>query len=91
MGSTALTWAIYAMCKHPEVQEKLRDEINEVPSDSPTFDEVSGLRYLDAVVRETLRVHSPVMGTSRVAAEDCVIPLSEPITDSEGVKRYELL
>jgi hypothetical protein len=55
-----------------------------VPTDSPSMDELSALPYLDAVVRETLRVHSPVPSTIRVAMEDDVIPLSTPFVDKNG-------
>ncbi|KAF8319095.1 cytochrome P450 [Clavulina sp. PMI_390] len=88
--ATALNWTVYGMLKHPHIQEKLRAEVLAFPSDSPTYDEVSGLKYLDAVVRETLRVYAPTLGTSRVASEDSVIPLDEPIIGKDGVKRTEL-
>ena len=56
----------------------------EVSTDSPTMDELNELPYLDAVVRETLRVHAPVPGIMRVAMEDDVLPLSKPYTDKYG-------
>ena len=42
------------------------------------------LPYLDAIVRETLRVCPPVHGTIRVATEDDHIPVSEPVTLQDG-------
>lgn len=48
------------------------------------MDELNALPYLDAVVREILRVHAPVRATSRIAAKDDIIPLSIPITDRFG-------
>ena len=41
-------------------------------------------RDLDAVVRETLRVHSPVPNSIRVATRDDVIPVGEPFVDRFG-------
>ena len=54
------------------------------------MDELNSLPYLDAVVRETLRLHSPVPFTIRVAMQDDCLPLSEPFVDRKGVTRHEL-
>jgi cytochrome P450 len=43
------------------------------------------LPLLDAIVRETLRIHSPVGSTIRAAFKDDSIPLSRPYTDRSGV------
>jgi len=82
--STATTWALFALTQVPEAQTKLREELLKVPTDNPSMDELSMLPYLDAVVRETLRVHSPVPSTVRVAMEDDVIPLNTPFVDTNG-------
>ena len=48
------------------------------------YDELSALPYLDAVIREMLRIHAPVPMTARVAMKDDVIPLSKPFVDRYG-------
>lgn len=88
--STSTTWALYALCNDIAVQNKLREELLEVTTDNPTMDELNALPYLDAVVRETLRVHAPVSSTLRVAVKDDTIPLSTPVTDKYG-KVHEYL
>ncbi len=88
--STAMTWAVYALCKDRAVQDKLRAEVLAFSNDHPTYEELNSLPYLDAVVRENLRLYSPVSSTTRTAAEDCVIPLSEPIVKSDGSKMSAL-
>ncbi|PFH52487.1 hypothetical protein AMATHDRAFT_74271 [Amanita thiersii Skay4041] len=82
--STGTTWALYALTQAPRVQDKLRQELLGVSSDNPTMDELNALPYLDAVVRETLRVHAPVPSTIRVATKDDVIPLEKPVRDGKG-------
>ncbi|KAI0358319.1 cytochrome P450 [Trametes cingulata] len=82
--STATTWCLYALTQAPEVQKKLREELFTLETDMPTMDELNSLPYLDAVVRETLRVHAPVPFTFRVATKDDVIPVSEPFVDKYG-------
>lgn len=48
------------------------------------------LPLLDAVVRETLRLHAPVAETFRVATKDDVIPTSLPYVDAEGVEHSSI-
>ncbi|KAL0568933.1 hypothetical protein V5O48_013032, partial [Marasmius crinis-equi] len=84
--STATTWALYALSLHPDVQRKLRDELLTVPGETPTMDELNALPYLDACVREVLRIHPPVAGVARDVAEDGVIPLSEPVNGKDYVR-----
>ncbi|KIY44270.1 p450-domain-containing protein [Fistulina hepatica ATCC 64428] len=88
--SIGITWTLFALTQHLEVQGKLRDELVNVKTDSPTMDELNALPYLDRVVRESLRVYSPVCNTVRIADVDDVIPLSRPIVDKRGVQRREI-
>ncbi len=48
------------------------------------MDELNALPYLDAVIREVLRVHAPVSGTEREAVKDDFLPFSEPLMDRHG-------
>ena len=84
--SNGISWAIYCLCKDSAIQDKLRAEVTALLSDHPTYEELNALPYLDATVRETLRVYAPIAGTMRTAAEDSVIPLSEPIIMPNGLK-----
>ncbi|KIK04008.1 hypothetical protein K443DRAFT_676319 [Laccaria amethystina LaAM-08-1] len=89
--SNATTWALFALSsQNPDAQTKLRNELLTVSTDNPTMDELNALPYLDAVVRETLRLHAPVSMTSRIAMKDDVLPLAVPFTDSKGVIHHEI-
>ena len=48
------------------------------------MEELNALPYLDMVVRETLRIHTPVASTIREATADDVIPVAEPFVDRFG-------
>ncbi|EIW74088.1 cytochrome P450 [Coniophora puteana RWD-64-598 SS2] len=83
--SISLSWALAELARNKDIQDKLRDELSQFVGKDPTYEQLNnGLPYLDAVVLETLRIHSPVPDTTRLAAEDDVIPLSEPIVDASG-------
>jgi cytochrome P450 len=49
------------------------------------MEELNALPYLENVIRETLRVHTPLVSVTRVAMVDDVLPLSIPYTDPAGV------
>lgn len=48
------------------------------------MDELNALPYLDAVVRETLRLYTPIPSIPRVAVKDDIIPLDKPVVDRNG-------
>ncbi|KAF8838342.1 cytochrome P450 [Paxillus ammoniavirescens] len=85
--STGITWALHALSLAPEIQTKLREELFSVDTETPSMDELSALPYLDAVVKETLRVHAPIGDTMRVAGKDDILPLEKPFTGKDGVVR----
>ena len=70
--ATTLTFASYELALNPEVQERLYEEVmTAVDSKGDIdYDDLAKLPYLDAVISETLRIHSPVMRLVRVANED---------------------
>ncbi|KAJ7683541.1 cytochrome P450 [Mycena rosella] len=82
---TTSSWALIELAKLPEKQAKLREELVQFGAIDPTWDQlVSNLPYLDAVVLEILRLHPPLVETTREAIVDDVVPLGEPITTASG-------
>jgi len=88
--SITMTWALYALTQNTDAQTKLRKEVSNLSTDEPSMDDLNGLRYLDFVVRETLRLYSPVPAVTREAMKDDCIPLSKPFTDTKGIVRNEI-
>ncbi|EJD37739.1 hypothetical protein AURDEDRAFT_116707, partial [Auricularia subglabra TFB-10046 SS5] len=82
--SNSVTWTMLPLAMHPEMQKKLRNELLQVGTDSPTLDELNALPYLDHVVREGLRLFSIITFLTRQAVEDDVIPLARSIKDVHG-------
>ncbi len=59
--TTAVTlgWVVHRLLLHPEVLRKVLDEMREVADEAgPGPEHVPRLEYLDAVIRETQRVHT---------------------------------
>ncbi|KAJ8699267.1 hypothetical protein PTI98_002399 [Pleurotus ostreatus] len=81
---TGTTWALFALTQNLRVQAQLREEVLGVVTDTPSMEELSALPYLDAVIRETMRLYAPLPSTTRVADVDDILPLSTPLTDSKG-------
>ncbi|KAF8594146.1 cytochrome P450, partial [Ceratobasidium sp. AG-I] len=89
--SASTTWALYALSKHPLVQSKLRQELlNAGLGDEPTMGELDKLPYLDAVLKEALRVFAPVPNVGREAAFDISIPVGEAYKDRKGNMQTEI-
>ena len=88
--SVTMSWALFALSQNEHAQTKLREEISNLSTDNPTMDDLNGLPYMDAVVRETLRLYPPLPGVLREARKDDCIPLSTPFTDKKGIVRNEI-
>jgi len=73
--STAITWTLYELTKHPEIQKKLHEEVDNVLGDKPinSFDQVEQLKYLNMVMKESLRYYPPVPMVMRNVANDDVM------------------
>ncbi|EIN14704.1 cytochrome P450 [Punctularia strigosozonata HHB-11173 SS5] len=88
--STGTSWVLFSLTQAQNVQQKLREELLSVPTDTPSMDELDVLPYLDAVIREAMRIHAPVGVTTRVAMKDDVIPVKEPYVDKYGNMHCEI-
>lgn len=77
--ATASMWMLHLLCKHKDIQTRLRHEIRTKlpPIDDPTAtvtaDMLDRLPYLHAVCNEVLRIYPPVPLTLRVATKDTSI------------------
>ncbi|CAL9171138.1 unnamed protein product [Musa hybrid cultivar] len=57
----SMEWAIAELVNHPNAQQRLRKELWDVLGDEPlTETNLQRLPYLQAVAKETLRLHSPI-------------------------------
>lgn len=70
--STALlAWALYLLGQHPDVMERARREVDGSVGDGPLdLEAINSLYFLDAVIKETLRLYPPIHVGNRFVAED---------------------
>jgi len=67
--ASALTWTLFLLSQHPRVMSELLDECkDELKGELPTMDQLDGLRLLEAVIKETMRLVPPVLWWSRISA-----------------------
>ncbi|QRW09865.1 cytochrome P450 family protein [Ceratobasidium sp. AG-Ba] len=85
--STLISRILNILADSPQTQVKLREEVRlyfEGHKDEVNHDGLLELPYLDAVVRETLRLYGPVTQLARVSQKDAIIPLQYPIQTPKG-------
>ena len=53
---------MYSLAENPDVMQRLRQEILSVvgPTRRPTYDDIRNMKFLRAVINETLRLYPPV-------------------------------
>ncbi|KAL1949048.1 hypothetical protein VTO73DRAFT_10854 [Trametes versicolor] len=93
--TSALARMLYILAREPQAQARLRTEAFGARSahtanggdwrkTSLPYDILIGLPFLDAVVRETLRLHPPTSMMNRTTTRDTVLPLRFPVRTASG-------
>lgn len=66
--AVTLTWALYVLAQHPDVERRMVEELESVLGERPaTMADVPALPYTGWVVNETLRLYPPIWGFGREA------------------------
>ncbi|CAG2174176.1 unnamed protein product, partial [Oppiella nova] len=72
--ATTLSLCLYTIAKHPEVQQKLYQEIQTFhgnkKSGADSYETLMSMKYLEAVIAETQRLYPGAIFVERVANED---------------------
>ncbi|CAL1689864.1 unnamed protein product [Lasius platythorax] len=91
--STAMCFLTHEVGINFDIQNKLRAEIDDILTQTngkPTYEAISQMKYLDAVVNETLRLYPLVGFIDRLCVKEFelppAIPDGEPITVKPGDK-----
>ncbi|KAF8250772.1 cytochrome P450 [Wilcoxina mikolae CBS 423.85] len=72
-----LSWALFELAKRPDCVQRLRNEILDTvgPDAAPTYADLKGMKYLQHVMDETLRLYPAVPFNIRVALKDTFLPV----------------
>ncbi|KAF8217205.1 cytochrome P450 [Mycena galopus ATCC 62051] len=95
--SSSLARLLTVFAENNDLQQKLRTELQEAKAKKPPgedldYVELERLPLLDAVVKEMLRVYSPVTFVWRQTTKDVIVPLTYPIISTvTGEEIRELL
>ncbi|KAI3614856.1 cytochrome p450 [Moniliophthora roreri] len=87
-SANTLTWLFYQLARHPADQERLLKEIKQAREEKGdedfTANDFESMPFLNAVIKETLRLHPIVSSLLREPEEDDVIPLANPVVSTSG-------
>lgn len=71
----AISLVMFQLARHPEVYAQVRAEVSEKGlKDGMTYEALKNLRYVNAVINETLRLHGPTGHALRDVLSDTVLP-----------------
>nr|XP_012613811.1 phylloquinone omega-hydroxylase CYP4F2-like isoform X2 [Microcebus murinus]XP_012613812.1 phylloquinone omega-hydroxylase CYP4F2-like isoform X2 [Microcebus murinus] len=76
--ASGLSWVLYNLARHPEHQERCRQEVRELlrgrdPAEIE-WDDLAQLPFLTMCIKESLRLHPPAPMISRRCTQDIVLP-----------------
>ncbi|XP_059107750.1 leukotriene-B4 omega-hydroxylase 3-like [Peromyscus eremicus] len=76
--ASGLSWTLYNLARHPEYQERCRQEVRELLRDRELeeidWDDLAQLPFLTMCIKESLRLHPPVTAISRCCTQDISLP-----------------
>ncbi|XP_021493226.2 cytochrome P450 4F6-like [Meriones unguiculatus] len=76
--ASGLSWILYNLARHPEYQERCRQEVRELLRDREPeeieWDDLARLPFLTMCIKESLRLHPPIVVISRLCTQDIVLP-----------------
>ncbi len=73
-SANALTWTLFLLSQHPEIAADLLDELDSVlQGNAPTVEQLQQLPLLERVIKESMRVLTPVPWNARVTSQPTVL------------------
>ncbi|XP_031623284.1 probable cytochrome P450 6d5 [Contarinia nasturtii] len=83
-SATTLSFCLYELCKSPEIQQRVHDEIDKVLMENDgkiSFEAISNMKYFQKCFDETLRKYPIMPIISRVCVKEYTIPGTDKIIE----------
>ncbi|XP_063621079.1 cytochrome P450 4C1-like [Cydia splendana] len=84
-------YILLMLARHPKVQEAVYKELHEIFGDSDrkvTVEDLSRLKYLELVIKESLRMYPPVPAIVREVIDDITLPNGTTLTKGVSIAMY---
>lgn len=92
--TVGMCWAIFFLGNHPEIQDKVTEELDSIFHDDldrpATISDISEMKYLERVIKETLRLHPVVPLFSRSLEEDVKIGKNKKIEEKHFCPHFKM-
>ncbi|KAL0566776.1 hypothetical protein V5O48_015228 [Marasmius crinis-equi] len=94
-SASTLTWILYQLSQKPADQERILQEIKAVREKNANEEELTpaeldSMPFLNATIKESLRLNPIVFQLFRESLDEDVIPLSTPVTTPTGASINEI-
>ncbi|KAL9004179.1 MAG: hypothetical protein Q9188_002994 [Gyalolechia gomerana] len=81
----AISDLFFQLARHPEVWERLRKESLDIGNQPLTFEVLKSMKFLNCVIRESLRLLAPLDRVLRLALSDTVLPRGGGPTGEQAI------
>uniref|UniRef100_A0A1I8PTZ9 Cytochrome P450 n=1 Tax=Stomoxys calcitrans TaxID=35570 RepID=A0A1I8PTZ9_STOCA len=86
-SSSTMSFCLYELARHPDIQDKLREEILQTLRDNEeegmTYESIHNMAYLEQVISETLRLYATLSYFARVSLNEYPIPNSSHVIERD--------
>ena len=77
--ANALSFTVYCLSANPDKEACLLREVDAFGDDVPSYQDLESFPYLDAVLRESMRLYPPATSAGREASQDCTLAGQPPM------------
>ena len=73
-----LSWICYELAKNPDLQRRLQEEVDAAyeaaGGETPDYTDIQGFTFLDQLIHESLRLHTPIALQRVVTSPEYTLP-----------------
>ncbi|KAL1922427.1 uncharacterized protein VTP21DRAFT_9966 [Calcarisporiella thermophila] len=80
-----LSWQYLMMMRHPDIQQRAREELQQFDPDEIDYDTLRSLHYCLSLFNETLRLYPSVPRNAKFAVKDSVLPNGALVKKGDAV------